>query len=134
MRAAPTLSPDHPSAGLRDLVTAAARCWRKARDLGAPVQQRLYAMLAPSNCDMLAPVLDSLMTLYEAALGRKIAVGGATPSEDELRLLGMLDGTTPRRTCIDCAEGPASALDCAICSTRIMLALRKGAPTAATAR
>lgn len=83
-------------------------------------------MLAPLDCGMLAPVFDSLMTLWEAALGRKITVGGVTLSEDELLLLGLLDGSRPRRACIDCAEGAASALDCAICSTRMMMALVMG--------
>lgn len=108
------------------LVTAAARCWRSARDGGEPGQQSLHAMLAAHDCGMLAPVFDSLMTLCEAALGRKIAVGGAALSEDERLLLGLLDGSRQRRACIDCAEGAASALDCAICSTRIMMGLVTG--------
>lgn len=108
------------------MVTVAARCWRAARDTGAPVQQRLHALLSPHDCGMLAPVFDSLMTLCEAALGRKIAVGGAVLSDDENLLLGLLDGSKPRRACIDCADGPARALDCAICSTRIMMALTMG--------
>lgn len=115
-RAAPLTIPS-------ELVTAAARCWRAARDAGAPVQQRLYAMLLPHDCGMLAPVFASLMTLYQAALGRPVAVGRATLSSDERLLLGLLDGTRSRRACIACAEGSASALDCALCSTRIMMAL-----------
>jgi hypothetical protein len=108
------------------LVTAAARCWRVARDGGEPIQQSLHAMLAPHDCGMLAPVFDSLMTLCEAALGRPITVGGVALSEDERLLLGLLDGSKCRRVCIECAEGPASALDCAICSTRIMMGLVTG--------
>jgi hypothetical protein len=77
---------------------------------------------------MLSPVLDSLISFYEAALGRAISIGqGAALSEDELRLLDMVNGSRPR-ACIDCPEGAASALDCAICSTRIMLALTLGPP------
>lgn len=110
------------------LVTAAARCWREARDDGEPTQRTLYEMLAPDDCGMLAPVFDSLMTLCETALGRKIVVGGAKVSDDELLLLGLLDGSRLRCVCIDCAEGAASALDCAICSTRIMMALVMGYP------
>ena len=108
------------------LVTAAARCWRGARDGGEPIQQALHAMLTPHDRGMLAPVFDSLLTLCEAALGRRITVGGVTLSDDEHLLLGLLDGSMPRRACIDCAEGAASALDCAICSTRIMMALVAG--------
>ncbi|CAH0351826.1 MULTISPECIES: hypothetical protein [unclassified Sphingobium] len=112
-----------------ELVTAAARCWRAARDARAPVQQRLYMTLSPHDCGMLAPVFASLMALCEAALGRPIAVGGVMLSDDEHLLIGLLDGSKPRRACIDCADGVASALDCAICSTRIMMALTMGRPT-----
>lgn len=106
------------------LVTAAVRCWRAARDRGEPVQQRLHAMLSRRECGMLAPVFDSLMTLCEAALGWPIRAGDAmAASGDERLLLGLLDGSMPRRACIECSEGVASALDCAICSTRIMIAL-----------
>lgn len=106
----------------RELVTAAARCWRSARDSGARAQQQLHALLAPVGGDMLAPVFDSLMTLYETALGRRITVGEARAlSRDEHLLLGLLEGTTPRHSCVHCTEGAAGALECAICSTRIML-------------
>lgn len=110
------------------LVAGAARCWRVARDSGEPVQRCLYALLNPLDYGMLSPVFDSLMTLCEAALGRKIMVGAAARlSDDEHLLLGLLDGSRQRRACIDCAPGAASALDCAVCSTRIMLALAAGA-------
>jgi hypothetical protein len=73
---------------------------------------------------MLAPVLESLMTLYETALGHAFVAGrGAALTPDEQLLLGLIDGSRRRSQCIDCAAGAASALDCAICSTRIMLAL-----------
>ncbi|MEH3046844.1 hypothetical protein [Sphingomonas adhaesiva] len=112
-----------PGNGVAELLSAAARCWRTARDGGAPVQQRLHAMLTRRGCGMLAPVFDSLMALCEAALGRRIAVGAATLSDDERLLIGLVDGTLPRRACIACPRAQASALDCAICSTRIMIAL-----------
>jgi len=117
------------STGARDLLTAVVRCWRSARDGGAQVQQSLHRLLAPHGCEMLAPVFDSLMTLYEDALGRRIVPGeGRALSLDEQILLGFLDGSKSRRACIDCAEGAASSLDCAICSTRIMMALAIEAP------
>jgi hypothetical protein len=77
----------------------AARCWRQARDAGAPIQPRLSQTLAADDCAMLASVLDSLCLFYEAALG-----------------------------CLGCTDSAASALDCALCSTRIMLALTLGGP------
>lgn len=117
----------------RDVVTAAARCWRSSRDKGVPVQQCLHELLSPRGCDMLAPVLDSLMALFEAALARRIAVGeGAELSVDEQLLLDLLDGSRPRHACLVCSEGAAHSLDCAICSTRIMMALTLDAPAKAT--
>lgn len=75
---------------------------------------------------MLAPVLDSLCLFYETALGRPMIVGkGPSLSDDEQLLLGLVDGTSPRQ-CLDCPQGAATALNCALCSTRIMLALTLG--------
>lgn len=106
------------------LITAVARCWRTARDERENAQKCLYALLRPAGLDVLAPVFDSLFSLCENALGRKIATGRRTvASADERLVLGMLDGSRPRRDCLRCDAGKASALDCAICSTRIMLTL-----------
>lgn len=114
-----------------ELVTAGARCWRAARDCGAPVQPHLHALLGQHDCGMLAPVFDSLMTLYEAALGREIVVGaGAELSGDERVLIDLIQKERPRSGCLDCTEDASHALDCAICSTRIMIALTLGTPTA----
>jgi hypothetical protein len=108
------------------LLIGAARCWREARDRGELAQPRLSDMLEAHDCGVLAPVLDSLCLFYEDSLGRPMAVGEAlTLSGDELRLLGLVDGTVPRG-CGDCPEGAATPLDCALCSTRIMLALALG--------
>ncbi len=107
----------------QDILVDVARCWRQARDSGSPVQPSLFDLLARSG-DMLPPVFDSLLTLYEAALGRPVATGEAAMlSEDEACLLGLVEGSCPVQACIDCAEGAASALQCAICSTRIMIDL-----------
>lgn len=106
------------------ILVAAARCWREARDVGHPAQPCLYRTLTLHDAEMLAPVFDSLMTLCEAALGRPIAIGETFAlSDDEHLLLGLLDGSKPRHACLDCPDGAATALDCAICSTRIMLGL-----------
>ncbi|MGN7158421.1 hypothetical protein [Sphingomonas sp. SAFR-052] len=106
------------------LITTVARCWRVARDEGENAQKCLYALLRPVGLGVLAPVFDSLFSLCESALGRPIATGLRGPaSADERLVLGMLDGSRPRRDCLTCDAGKASALDCAICSTRIMLTL-----------
>jgi hypothetical protein len=108
----------------------AARCWRDARDSGRSVQPCLSKALTAHDCEMLAPVLDSLCLFYEAALGRPMTIGEALAlSDDEHMLLGLVDGSKPRQ-CLNCPKGAATALDCALCSTRIMLALSLGQPTA----
>lgn len=107
----------------RTILIEAARCWRKARDAGQPAQPYLYRTLLTHDCEMLAPVFDSLMTLCENALGRQVIVGdkAETLSDDEHLLIGMLDGSKQRRACVDCPESAATSLNCAICSTQIMM-------------
>lgn len=110
----------------RTVIVEGARCWRKARDTGQAVQPSPYQMFVFHDCEMLAPVFDSLMSLCENALGRQVVVGSAVVlSEDESMLLGLLDGSMQRCTCIDCMNETAASLDCAISSTQIMI----GTPT-----
>ncbi|MCZ4342644.1 hypothetical protein O4H52_13570 [Sphingomonadaceae bacterium G21617-S1] len=52
-------------------------------------------------------------------------------SDDEHLLLGLVDGSKPRR-CLSCPKGVGATLDCALCSTRIVLALTIGQPLAWT--
>lgn len=109
------------------VVLAVARRWRRARDLGQPVQQRLHALLSPRDWDVLAPVFDSFMTLCEAALRRPLRTGdGRRASADERMLLGLLDGTLKRGACVDVPLGEARILDGAIGSTRAMIAITMG--------
>ncbi|HEX7855955.1 MAG TPA: hypothetical protein VF503_19905 [Sphingobium sp.] len=113
-----------PPASSHAMIVDAARCWQAARERHESLQPCLSGLLAHHDCGMLTPVLDSLFLLYEAGLGREVRSGdGEMLSDDEDLLLGLLDGSRARRACIDCTEGVASALDCAICSTRIMLAM-----------
>ena len=128
MTACLPLASGHVLASSQTLVDV-ARCWRAARDQGDPVQPSLFRLLAKRSGDMLAPVFDSLLTLYEAVLGRPVATGEAAMlSDDEACLLGLVEGLRPVHACIDCAEGAASALQCAICSTRIMIDLAAEVP------
>lgn len=104
------------------LVTAAARCWRTARDQRARVQRRLYRLLVDQDCGMLAPVFNGLLTLYEAVLGRPIVVGETRLSPDELTLLRIVDGSHDPRGAMRCSENMATAFSCAVWSARIMMA------------
>lgn len=113
-------APD-PAAASAMLIDA-ARCWRHARDGGLPVQPCLSRTLGAYHCPILAPVFDSLLHFYEDALGRPMVAGEAGGmTGDERRLVRLIDGSLPRRACIDCPEAAAIGLDCAICSTRIMM-------------
>lgn len=107
-----------------ELATAAARCWRSARDRGEATQPRLHALLSERRCPMLAAAFDSLLNLYEQALDHPFAVGGADGlSEDEMGLANLLGGGGSVPGCLAAKEGAATALDCALCSTRILLTL-----------
>lgn len=106
------------------LLLDAARCWRSARDAGRPVQPSLTRILRAHCAEMLAPCLDSLMSLSQAALGRPFRVGkGGAVSKDEHLLLDLVAGGTP--ACLDCPRGIATALDCALCSTRILMTMER---------
>ncbi|MET0239981.1 MAG: hypothetical protein ABW184_08795 [Sphingobium sp.] len=116
--------PGSTNALFASILIGASRRWRVARDNGDAVQPSLFAELSLRRCGMLAPVLDSLMALYEAALGRAVAVSrAALPSDDERLLLDLMSGARTRANCIACADGLGSALDTAIGSTRIMMAM-----------
>ena len=45
------------------IILDATRCWRSARDGHQPVQPALYQSLKTYRCDVLTPVLDSLLAL-----------------------------------------------------------------------
>lgn len=120
---------DPPAVALRAswIVVDAARCWRDARDCRHPTQPRLFAKLIVHDGGMLAPVLDSLMTLCEAAIGRIMRTGnGPDSSQDERLLLDLL--TTPELLykwgCAD--KEPVRAFGCALCSTNIMMRMTLG--------
>ena len=107
-----------------ELVIAATRCWRSARDAGQASTPPLHALLAGESCPMLAAAFDSLLGLYEQALGRGLAIGWTGGlSEDEQLLANLLRGAGELPRCLAVAESPAQSFDCALCSTRILLAL-----------
>ena len=118
--------PSHDASIMPAMLIEAARCWRDARDNRRPVQPSLFAMLSRYGHGMLAPVFDSLMTLAEGVSGKRIATGiGPTLSEDEHRLLALLDGAglSPGNS------GLAVSLCCAVKSLRILLARPIGSST-----
>jgi len=81
---------------------------------------------------MLTPVVESLCLLYEAALGWPMTVGKAAALSDHERLLlALVYGSKPRQ-CLTCSKGVGATLDCAVCLTRIMLAVTIGEPVGRT--
>lgn len=110
------------------IVLDAVRAWRSARDNQQPIHPTVHQSLARHHCGILAPVFDSLLSLYEACSDRRFHVGGAhvTISTDEHRLLTLLRGSDNcERAMSDASAIPslASALRIALHSTRIMLRL-----------
>lgn len=72
-----------------------ARNWRIARDAGDPVQPSLYRRLERFGAGLLAPVFDSVMTLFEAGFRRRFRAGSLLDtgfSRDERHLLALLEG------------------------------------------
>jgi hypothetical protein len=119
--------PDMAAATPASLLVDAARCWRTARDAGQPGQPSLSGILAAHERVMLIPVLDSLFCLYEAALDRPIEAGTVALSTDEHLLVDLFEGSSPCSR-LNCPQVAGHALDCALCSTRIMLALTCASP------
>lgn len=104
------------------LLVEAVRCWRRSRDIGRAVQPSLAALLARHGHEMLAPVLDSLIYFYEAALGRRLSVGDPQDiSGDERLLLSLIEKPASRAARLNCPAQLARTFDLAIQSTLIML-------------
>lgn len=120
----------------RSLIIAAARRWRAARDRGEAVQPALFATLDPAGCGVLAPVLDSLIGLFEASSGRAFRVArssGRRLSRDERKLLAMLEEADEAGRSLPFMRADrrlGSAMQIAIRSTQIMIrhALRAASP------
>ena len=109
------------SISVLSIILASARRWREARDTGLNVQPHLFVSLAPHGCGILAPVIDSLMHLYEIVLRRPVRVGrDSALSQDEALLLDLLTGTKGNPVSLGDGGGMGRAFDIAIASTRIM--------------
>lgn len=112
----------------------AARAWRHARDNRQSVQPALYRVLDTCHCGILAPVIDSVLGLYEACSGRRFRVRDGSSarnglSVDEHRLLNLLhESNSCDAALLDVSRNPglASAMRVALRSTRIMLRLTFG--------
>ena len=94
-----------------------------------PVQPALYQSLKTYRCDVLTPVLDSLLALYEKYIGRRFragAAGQADLSGDEHDLLDLLarpDGGEAPLPELAANPGLAGTLRIALRSARIMIQL-----------
>lgn len=112
------------------LILASARRWREARDIDLPVQPHLFTELAPEGGGILAPVIDSLMHLYEIVLRRPVRVGReGRASLDEELLLDLLTGTKQSRDLFSNSGGMGRVFDTALASTQIMVRKAFGLPT-----
>ncbi|QUT07564.1 hypothetical protein KFK14_09280 [Sphingobium phenoxybenzoativorans] len=118
---------EHGAISVLGLILSSARRWREARDTGLAVQPHLFSELAFEGFDIMAPVLDSLMHLYEVVLRRPMRVGrGGGASQDEDLLLDLLTGTKQSRDSFGNTGAMGRTFETALLSTRIML--RKAFP------
>lgn len=113
-----------PASSSRNLVLRAARCRRAALDQGTPVMPALFAALDVQRCGILAPVLDSLIGLFEQHLGRRFHSNtNDTPglSGDEQRLLELLRAAEIGRASVDVSSSLAVAMRSSVIMIRLAL-------------
>ncbi|MDB5703348.1 MAG: hypothetical protein JWN66_464 [Sphingomonas bacterium] len=104
----------------------AARSWRIARDSGLSIQPALYARLEARGYGPLAPVLDGLLTLFEAGFRRHFRAGDPSDSAitgDERQLLALLEDEESAPQVDYFRADLAGAMRIAVRSSRIMLRL-----------
>lgn len=110
-------------------ILGAVRAWRKARDNQLPVQRTIHQSFTDPRCGVLAPVFDSLLSLYETCSGRRFQIGSdsfVAISGDEHRLLNLLKGSSGcEAPVLDASARPSlvPTLRIALRSARIMLRL-----------
>jgi hypothetical protein len=104
----------------------AARSWRIARDSGLSIQPALYARLEARGYGLLAPVLDGLLTLFEAGFRRHFRAGDPSDSAitgDERQLLALLEDEESAPQVDYFRADLSGAMRIAVRSSRIMLRL-----------
>jgi hypothetical protein len=96
------------------------RAWRRARDEGTAPMPSLMPLLATIDGAILAPAIDSLARLFEAALGRPMRLGrdGILSGDERMLLDALADAdrqpTWPRLS---------GVIGGAVRSTRVMLTM-----------
>ena len=111
------------------LILVSARRWRGARDKGLAVQPYLYTELVREGGDILAPVIDGLMHVYETVLCRPLRVGRpGKMSWDEDVLLDLLTGEKQSRDIFKDSGVMGGVFETALMSTRIMVRKAFGLP------
>lgn len=113
-----------PAPSMTAAILEAVRSWRIARDTGNSIQPALYAPLETRGYGLLAPVLDGLLTLFEAASRRRFDAGAPSDSAitgDEHRLLDLLEGDDVTPPTDQLRPDLVAALRVAVRSCRIML-------------
>jgi len=118
------VAPPAPGQSASSAILEAVRSWRVARDAGNSIQPALYAPLETRGYGLLAPVLDGLLTLFEAASRRRFDAGAPSDSVitgDEHRLLDLLDGDDVTPPADQFRPDLAAAMRVAVRSARVML-------------
>ena len=120
-----SLAPAVPAAqSVTSTILEAVRSWRIARDAGNSIQPALYAPLESRGFGLLAPVLDGLLTLFEAGSRRRFDAGAPSDSAitgDEHRLLDLLESDDATPSTDQFLPDLAAAMRVAVRSARVML-------------
>jgi hypothetical protein len=116
-------APPEASAATSPIVDA-ARCWRTARDIGDPVQPAMFKQLEHHGYGVLAPVLDGLLSLFEAGFRRPFQAGDLVDgglTSDEHHLLDLLESQDAGSSIDHFRPDLLAAMQAALRSCRIML-------------
>ena len=117
-------SPIPDSLPAEAIIVDAVRCWRNAIDRHLPVLPILFARLEARGAGFLAPAIDALLALHEAWSGQRFRAAhesATTLTDDERRLLGLLETAAPPQAATPSQPGLARPLHIAVRSTRILI-------------
>lgn len=115
--------PLNPASPAAFTIIDAIRYWRLASDQGQPVLPSMFSRLGMAGCGLLAPTLDALLRLFEAAHQRRFEAGAHTDTDlthDESWLIEGIDHDDATLL-VDERSGLVMALLTSLRSTRLMI-------------
>jgi hypothetical protein len=119
------------------LFLKAMRCWTEAQRARKPALPELHARLGHLDFPQLLPAIDSLLTISQALLDRRLRTGsGTTLTRDENLLIDLLQGRPVSSLAHICSDAMACTFCSALRSVQILMDMEMGqaAPEAMAVR